>query len=226
MKHETRMPRIERAKLGSQVLAILKEEIANRRFQPGSRINVEDLAREIGVSRTPLWEAVHRLEQEGLLIRIPHRGVFMAELSHQQALDLYAVRQPLEAMAAGLAASKASERALVAMFEEIRAQREIVARRDIVAYSRSDFQFHDLVYTAAGNPFLQETLRRLRAQMRPLNLDIEPVLDSLHQDHVRLHSALQARCREQAERAFRDHNQRIIDLLRRRIAGGDELGTG
>src|SRR5512146_1184928 len=107
--------RVQRSKLGNQVLAILQEMIANRRFQPGTRINVERLARELDVSRTPLWEAVHRLEQEGVLFRVPQRGVFSAGLTAEQALGLYAVRQQLEAMAARLAAERITEASLLRM---------------------------------------------------------------------------------------------------------------
>jgi DNA-binding GntR family transcriptional regulator len=141
-------PAIQRSKLGDQVLVALREMIANHRFQSGKRINVEELARELGVSRTPLWEAVHRLEQEGLLVRIPHRGVFIAGLTGEQALQLYAVRQQLEAMAARLAAERIGPAALRKMDERLRAQRDLVARGDLVGYSRSASSLRSAITTA------------------------------------------------------------------------------
>lgn len=220
------MPRIQRKKLGNQVLEALHEMIANHRFKPGARVHVEQLTRELGVSRTPLWEAVHRLEQEGLLVHVPHRGVFMAELTPSQALDLYAVRLPLEAMAGRLAAERITPRALATMEANLRAERQFVTDGDLVAYSRSDFDFHGAVYEASGNAYLQETLERLKAKMRPLSTRFEPIIEALYEDHVRMVSALRDRDADRAEQAFRTHNQRVIEHIRAELAAGETSGTG
>lgn len=205
--------RVYRSKLGDQVLAILNEMIANHRFDPGKRINVEELSRELGVSRTPLWEAVHRLQQEGLLVHVPNRGVFIAELTSQQALDLYAVRQILEASAARLAAERITPAGLERMQAQLELQRELVARRDLIGYSRSDFEFHAVVYEACGNAYLREMLERTKAKMRPIGLRIERILGELYRDHERLLTALRAHDPERAEAAFRAHNERVICLI-------------
>ncbi|UCE51848.1 MAG: GntR family transcriptional regulator, partial [Desulfobacterales bacterium] len=65
------MSKLRKEALSSQIYRALKDMIANYRFSPGSRLNIEKLAKEFGVSRTPIWEAVRRLEQEGLLKNIP-----------------------------------------------------------------------------------------------------------------------------------------------------------
>lgn len=205
--------RIERNKLSSQVLSVIRDMISNERFHPGARINVEELTRELGVSRTPVWEAIHRLEQERLLVRVPHRGVFMAELTLEQAEDLYQVRKPLEAMAGRLAAQRIDEAALRTMERLLDEQRRIAERGDVVAYSRSDFAFHAAVYDAAGNPYLQEVLERLKAQMRPLNLHVEPILRLLLDDHSRLIAALRARDADRAEAVFSEHNEHVIEAI-------------
>lgn len=205
--------RIERNKLSSQVLAVLRDMIANERFHPGARINVEELTRELGVSRTPVWEAIHRLEQEGLLVRIANRGVFMAELTLQQAEDLYEVRKPLEALAGRLAAERIDDATVRRMEHILDQQRLIVERGDVVAYSRSDFEFHAAVYVAAGNPYLQDVLERLKAKMRPLNLHVEGFLRPLLRDHTRLLEALRARDPDAAEAAFGEHNQHLIEAI-------------
>jgi DNA-binding GntR family transcriptional regulator len=219
------MAQIQRKKLGSQVLEVLHEMIANHRFQPGARIHVEQLTRELGVSRTPLWEAVHRLEQEGLLVHVPNRGVFMAELTPQQALDLYAVRLPLEAMAGRLAAERITPGGISDMEKALRAQRGYAAKGDLVAYSRSDFDFHGLVYEACGNPYLQETLERLKAKMRPLSHHVERILPQLLADHVAMIAALHDRDPDRAEQAFRVHNQRVMEHIQSELAAGEQPGT-
>ena len=98
------MVKIKREILNSKVYAALKEMIAEHRFQPGAHLNVEKVAKELSVSRTPVWEAVRRLEQEGLLINIPNRGVFMFEMTLDIAFELYQVRETLERLAGRLAA--------------------------------------------------------------------------------------------------------------------------
>jgi DNA-binding GntR family transcriptional regulator len=217
--------RVQRSKLGNQVLAILQEMIANRRFQPGTRVNVEELARELGVSRTPLWEAVHRLEQEGVLARVPHRGVYIASLSRKQALELYAVRQQLEAMAARLAAERIDAAALCRMEALLREQAEVVASRDLVAYSRSDFDFHGTVYEACDNSYLREMLERIKAKMRPFSMQIEGILPALYADHERLLLALREHDGARAEEAFRIHNERVMRLIAEGFTAETRLGT-
>jgi DNA-binding GntR family transcriptional regulator len=91
--------RIQKLNLGDQVYQVLKQMIANYRFVPGSHLNVEKLTRDLGVSRTPVWEAVRRLEQEGLVRNEPKRGVRILELTPETALELYAVREALESLA-------------------------------------------------------------------------------------------------------------------------------
>ena len=80
------MTKISRNVLSSKVYTAIKEMIANHRFQPGARLNVEKISKELEVSRTPVWEAVRRLQQEGLLENIPYRGVFMVEMTLERAL--------------------------------------------------------------------------------------------------------------------------------------------
>ena len=99
------MVRIKTEILSSQIYQALKEMISNYRFSPGSRLNVEKLSEEFGVSRTPIWEAIRRLQQEGLVKKIPNRGVFMAEMTLPMALQLYQVREVLEGLAGNLAAN-------------------------------------------------------------------------------------------------------------------------
>jgi DNA-binding GntR family transcriptional regulator len=200
--------------LSNQAYSALKEMIGAHRFDPGARVNVEALTRELGVSRTPIWEAVGRLENEGLLERIPHRGVFMAVLTLEKALDLYAVRELLEGLAARLAATRIKDQALQAMAASLEIQRGQVERADVVGYSATDFDLHGAVYAACGNAFLCEMLEKLKAQMRPMRIHIELILPELYADHVRLHQALAARDPDRAEAAFRAHNRFLMQHIR------------
>jgi len=212
------MPLIPRENLSNKVYGLLKDMIADHRFQQGARLNVEELAKEMGVSRTPVWEAVRRLEQEGLVQNVPNRGVYMAVLTHQTALDLYAVREVLEGMAGRLAARLIDDQTLATMESCLAEQTEVVERGDLIAYSRLDFEFHAAVYNASGNPVLQELLAAIKDKMRPLSLQVRPILSRLYGDHQSILEALKAHDPGKTDRAFRRHNRKMMVLIRSEMA--------
>ena len=187
--------------------------IAEHRFLSGSRLNVEELARKLGASRTPIWEAVRKLEQEGLLRSIPNRGVFLMELTHKAAIELYTVRVVLEGLAARLAISRITEQTLAKLEQSLQRQAAIVQKADLLAYSREDFYFHKLIYTASGNSFLQEILEGIEHKARPIGMQITSILSELLNDHRNLVSALRARDATRAEMTFREHNERMLALF-------------
>jgi DNA-binding GntR family transcriptional regulator len=192
----------------------IKKMISDYRFSPGSRLNVEQLARDLGTSRTPVWEAVRRLEQEGLVKNIPNRGVFLVELTREIAIELYTVREVLEGMAARLAVQRISDKALEKMERLVRAQEKIVSDEDLVAYSKSDFEFHACIYAACGNGILREMLESIKQKARPIAMHITPILTELLHDHEMIVHALRLRDPLLAEVAFREHNQRVLMQLK------------
>ena len=209
------MAAIARQGLRDTVYERLHEMIENSRFIPGSRINVEQLTSEFGVSRTPVWQAIGRLEQEGLLRSIPNKGVFMVELSPAEAEDIYSVREVLECMAAELAASKIDEGTLRDMEANLNLQREVVAAKDLVAYSKLDFAFHAAVYRSTGNGFLVEILSDIKKKMRPMANHMNESLGELYEDHVAILEALRRHDAEGAIKGFRDHNERMKEVIKK-----------
>ena len=214
------MAKLQREKLSNQIYIVLKEMIADYRFLPGARLNIESIARELDVSRTPVWEAVRRLEQEGLVEDIHNRGVFMSSLTSEKALDLYAVREVLEGMAARLAATRIDDGSLQKMSECLQRQREAVESRDVLAYSKLDFEFHAIVYDACGNEWLKELLDTIKNKMRPLTLHMQPNFLQLIDHHAELIRALRGRDPEKAEHEFRRHNQYMMAQIREDVNAG------
>jgi DNA-binding GntR family transcriptional regulator len=206
--------------LSERAYVKIKKMISDYRFSPGSRLNVEQLARDLGTSRTPVWEAVRRLEQEGLVKNIPNRGVFIVELTREVAIELYTVREVLEGMAARLAVQRISDKALERMETLLRAQEKIVAEEDLVSYSKSDFEFHASIYAACGNAILREMLESIKQKARPIAMHITPILTELFHDHKMIVHALRLRDPLLAEVAFREHNQRVLKQLKEEDLNG------
>ncbi len=211
------MSKINRDVLSGKVYAALKEMVAHYRFQPGARVNVEKLSKELGVSRTPVWEAVRRLESEGLLKNIPYRGVFMVEMTLRRALELYQVREVLEGLAGRLAAKYVHKKALERMTESLKAQTKIVEKGDLLSYSEADFEFHAVIHKLSRNEVLQEMLESLKTKMQPISIQARSILPRLYQDHVDIIEALRARDPDAVERVIRRHNRAVQNQIRREI---------
>ena len=206
--------KISKQALRGQVYEKLHEMIENRRFSPGERINVEKLTEELGVSRTPVWQAVGLLEKEGILVYNPYKGVFINKLTEKQAIELYSVRETLECMAAELAVQKITAQTLDRMKQNLESQKDVVCdSKNLIEYSKLDFLFHSEVYNASGNEYLIELLATVKNKMRPLVDHLDSILPELYSDHLEAYNALLERNTERAREAFRRHNERMKSLI-------------
>ncbi|QQO07833.1 GntR family transcriptional regulator [Breznakiella homolactica] len=192
----------------------LHEMIEDSRFVPGTRINVEQLTEEMGVSRTPIWQAIGKLEKEGLLVSVPNKGVFVKVLSPEESIDLYSVREVLECMAAELAAVHITGKTIDRMEKNLAEQREVIAAKDLVAYGRLDALFHESVYKASTNNYLIDILGDIQKKMRPMVMHMQDILNDLYTDHTILFNALKAGDPQAARESFRIHNERMKSLIR------------
>lgn len=203
-----------RSNLNSQIYDILKEMIADQRFNPGSYINVEKLTHELGVSRTPVWEAIARLEQEGLVEHAPHKGVKVRELTRKMALELYAVREVLEGLSARLGAGRATPEILRDMEDSLARQELSIAHGDPVGYSRADHEFHLSIYKACGNELLNEILGGLRYKALPLAFRLMPYLNEFLGFHREILQAFRLKDAKAAENVIRKHDRRMIEIIK------------
>jgi DNA-binding GntR family transcriptional regulator len=211
--HENKSYRVVKTNLNSQVYDILKEMIADQRFNPESYINVEQLTHELGVSRTPIWEAIRRLEQEGIVVHTPHKGVKVRELTREMALELYMVREALECLAARLGASQATP-AIIEKMETCLGRQELsVEREDPVAYSHADHEFHLLICEASGNKLLKEVLEGLRYKAFPLAFRLMPHLGEFLDFHREILGAFRLRDSHAAEETMGRHNRRMMEIV-------------
>ena len=188
--------------------------IENRRFSPGERINVEKLTEELGVSRTPIWQAVGMLEKEGMLVSSPYKGVSINTLSPEQAISLYSVRENLECMVAGLAVEHIDDQTLARLKRHLAAQERIISSPvDLIEYSKLDFGFHSEIYQSTKNEYLIEVLDFIKNKMRPLVSSLDKILPELYQDHLDIYNALATHDADSARAGFCKHNARMKDFI-------------
>jgi DNA-binding GntR family transcriptional regulator len=208
------LAKLFRENLNLRVYSALKEMIANHRFKPGERINVERITKELGVSRTPVWEAIRRLEQESLVVNVTNKGIFMNTLTREEALDLFAVREVLEGMVARLAAERIDEKIIKKLESSLEKQKKWIEKGDIIAYTREDFNFHTLIHKASGNVFLAEMLERIENKIHPIGLHVNGFLPSFYKEHSNLIRALRKNDPKEAEAMFRKHNENVMRIIR------------
>ncbi|NNK15519.1 MAG: GntR family transcriptional regulator [Sulfitobacter sp.] len=174
-------------------------------YRPGDRLVESELADRFNVSRTPIREALQRLETQSLLAR-EGRSLIVASLDHNQTAELYVVRGELEGLAARLAARHATE-------EEIRVLREMVEADnaridDPTALSRSNRRFHKQIHLASHNRYLVQQLDlvyRSMALMATTSLAVEGRGEIAQAEHDKIVSMIEARDEEGADAALRAH---------------------
>ncbi len=189
-------------------------------YQPGDRLVESELAERLGVSRTPVREALQRLETQAMLTR-DGRSLIVASLDHNQLAELYAVRTELEGLASRLAARHATDeeiRVLRGMVEDDRA----LLTGDPRAMSRANKRFHRQIHLASHNRFLVQQLdlvHRSMALMATTSLAAEGRGEGALAEHEQIVGAIEARDGDAAYKALRTHISRAFETRLRVDAG-------
>ena len=189
--------------------AILKGELA-----PGERLMEIQLAERLGVSRTPIREAIRKLELEGLVLMIPRKGAEVARISEKSLRDVLEVRRSLEELAIELACQRMSEDDM-AELERVQGNfKSAVSSGDAMRIAESDEAYHDVIYKGTYNDRLVQILNNLREQMYRYRLEYikdEDKRQILLLEHDNILKAVKQRKVEEAKEAMREHidNQEI-----------------
>ena len=187
------------------VFNTLRQAILRGELKPGERLMEIQLANKLGVSRTPIREAIRKLELEGLVLMIPRKGAEVADITEKSLRDVLEVREALEELAVRLACDKIKE-------EEI---------EDVTRFAEADVKFHDIIYRTTDNERLIQLLYNLREQMyryRVEYLKREDAHETLLAEHDRIIETIEKRNKEEAMKAVSRHidNQvaAVIDTIR------------
>lgn len=192
----------------------------NKRYNPGDKISVEELSRELGVSRTPLWGAINRLEAEGIVEIVPRLGVYLIDYDPQRILDIYLSREALEGMAARLAAEKITKREIEALRDNIDQQRKHLKDRKFDAYHESVVDFHSAIVQIAGSKSLQTLIDSIFAQIRAMRVQRSSAPMHLPQScdaHGEILEALERKKPDAAEKVMREHIRDLMTVLEQEI---------
>ncbi|MEL6299804.1 MAG: GntR family transcriptional regulator [Pseudomonadota bacterium] len=190
------------------IFDILQTEILEGALAPGDRLKEADVAERFGLSRTPVREALRRLETRGLLIHEPHRGMVVAGLDPGAVSELYAMREILDCAAARLAARHASEMEIAEMRRLVERDRSLTGdARKLAAANRA---FHLVILRAAHNRFLakaSDTLAEALALLGPTTLAAPGRAAKSVDEHAAIVDAIADRDGDRAEAAARVHIQ-------------------
>jgi len=144
------------------VFEALREAIIKGVLKPGERLMEVQLAEELGVSRTPVREAIRKLELEDLVVMIPRKGAYVSSISLKDVADVFEVRAAVEALAAGLAAERITEEELGELERILVKKAEIIEANDLDRLIEIDILFHDCLYQASRNGKLVQIINNLR----------------------------------------------------------------
>jgi DNA-binding GntR family transcriptional regulator len=194
-------------RLSEKAYHLIKEKIITLQLEPLAVIDEQALMKDLDLGRTPIREALHQLAAEGLVIIAPRRGMFVADISITDLQKIFEVRMLLEGFCAQLAAQRATP-GQIARMEAVLDELEQTSDEDIEALMMIDEHLHELMYQAADNKFLTDSLQRLLApSMRLWHL----VLDRLHnvresiEQHREVVVAIKAGDGERAEALIQQH---------------------
>lgn len=153
------------------VFNTLRQAIITGEFAPGERLMEIALANRLGVSRTPVREAIRKLELEGLVVMIPRKGAEVARITEKDLRDVLEVRSSLEELAAELATERMNDESKKKIELSLKQFENAIASNDNAAIADSDMEFHDTIFEATGNARLIQIISNLREQIYRYRLE-------------------------------------------------------
>ncbi len=205
------------------VFKTLRQAILKGELSPGERLMEIQLAKKLGVSRTPIREAIRKLELEGLVLMIPRRGAEVAGITEKNLRDVLEVRRALEDLAIDLACQRMKEEQLDELEKAEEEFAKAIEDNDAIMIAQYDERYHDIIYQSTGNDKLISMLGNLREQMYRYRLEYIKEADKrpvLVIEHSNILKALKARKVNEAKQAMREHIDNQVLTVSQNIKEG------
>ncbi len=203
----------------------LREKLLTRELVPGTRVRYGPIGLQIGMSATPVREAIGRLASEGLVELVPQTGAVVKQPSRTDVTELYELRESIESFATAKAAEKISEEQLKQLDATLRTMREVylsvprrraIEREQIKAFDRADLLFHEVILEAANNSRMMKAVKDYHLLTAIIGTDRHSyhtsVLEQTIKDHFAIFHALQQRNVEHARQAATKHIRHSLQL--------------
>lgn len=216
VQHLKQIPIDSYKPLRDVVVESIRQAIISGQFPPGMRLMELQLAEEMGVSRTPVREAIRKMELEGLVVMIPRRGAYVADISIKDINEVYEVRTALDVLSAGLAAERIDKSEIQEMRELLAEEAALVEVKDYPKIIDNDTAFHDVIYCASGNTRCMNIISNLREQITAIRGRSMPYpgrVEIMLKEHRAIFDAIAAGKVEKAQEAVRTHMENAEQTL-------------
>ena len=212
---------VNNTNLRDQTYDIIKNMIILRDIEPGKKINEEQIAKEIRVSRTPIREALCRLENEGIVKIIPRRGAFVADLTETNVCEILLIREVLEGLVARLASENMDEKTLDKLRKALEKVSTIPEKdRELINYTRSEVEFHSLLLGASNNRMLKNMMEIVNAHLQIIRLRTVVLPERAQKtvkEHHQILKAIEKRDADAAEELMRKHVRSVREVALKNI---------
>ncbi|MHB1523336.1 MAG: GntR family transcriptional regulator [Candidatus Dormibacteria bacterium] len=223
------MPEISRSYLQDQVYQLIRRRIVGHTYGPGHRLSEAGLARELGVSRMPVRDALRRLQLEGLVEGAPGRGLVVSPISVTHARDVYRLRELLEAVAAELAAERATPADLDRLEAAVTAQERAARSGTAGKVLRASMEFHDALHLSAHSSIISLVLEQIwvhARRYRELTLGKSERHVAVAEEHRALLEAIRRRDPDGAKAIIQDHVRGAYRVVAEQLAANGDLPEG
>lgn len=208
--------KIKPRSIENEIISRLRAAIVSGQFPPGTHLNESEIAKQMEVSRIPIREAIKKLEQEGLVVRQPNKGVDVISFTDQDVRETFSLRARLESMAFEWAIPNITNEDMAQLRALVKEQETTIAERRYDDLARLDMRFHELICLKAGHSRLLKIWYELHAQGQMLlNLRFRQMADytpkTVTEDHLKILDAIERGDIDSAVRLTNTISERVID---------------
>jgi DNA-binding GntR family transcriptional regulator len=204
--------------LSQKVYRVLKTEIVKGFLEPGTKLFEDKIATQMGVSRTPVREAIQKLAAEGLIKITPNQTLVVTEVSLEDVKEVLQIRGILEGLATRVAAQKITRQEIEELEEIITQMGLYVTKKDLTSYCKLDDEFHNLILHICGNKWIiqiRDNLGNFLYRFRIKSLSVPGRLKCSLEEHQKIMESLKEKNPEKAEQLSKKHmDNTIINILK------------